>query len=450
MDFEEVCRRYKSMKHLILLCLWSCLGVSAQTLTIQPAVEVQFPTAIGKAYLLRSSTDLTAWNPLKGVQLGDGKALQALIPAAEGRQFFQVEIHDVRDLNALLEPIRTANNVPALACAVIRSNRVVGLGAVGLRKAGVSSAPVTLQDKWHHGSLTKSMTATLAAILVEQGSVRWDTTLEQVFPELASAMKPAWRTVQLDWLCSNRGGAVENLSSNGIWEQLWNFKGTPTEGRRLLLQLLTAREPNSTPGTKYEYSNAGFSIAGHMLETVMKTAWEDLLTDKLFKPLGMTSAGFGVPATPRHINQPWGHQRVSGSNNPMEPGPNSDNPPAIGPSATVHCSLLDLARFAAVHVAGHKSDTILVSKGAMIKLHTAPANNANYAYGWNETTRPWANGLALTHAGSNVQWYSVIWMAPNREFAVVALSNIAAISGTNPGAVATDQAVALAIQQFLN
>lgn len=437
------------MKTGFFVSFFLSLPLVAQPLTIQPAVELEFPTSTGQAYQVQSSTDLGTWQPFEHLLLGNGQPAHVLVPAAETAKFFQLSVNNVRDLNALLEPIRAANNVPALACAVIRSNQIVGLGAVGLRKAGVSAAPVTLSDKWHHGSLTKSMTATLAAMLVERGMIRWDITLQEVFPSVAATMKPAWQTVTLGWLCSNRSGAPENLNPSGIWAQLQGFKGTPTEGRRLLLEQLTKLNPRSTPGTQYEYSNAGFALAGHMLETVAGKPWEDLLTENLFVPLGMTSAGFGVPATPRYVDQPWGHQRVSGVNNPMEPGPTADNPPAIGPAGTVHCSLLDLARYAAFHLAADKSDTPLLSRSSMVKLHTAVPDNENYAYGWLQVSRPWAGGLALTHSGSNVQWYSVIWMAPNREFAVVALSNIAAPTGTNPGQVATDQVAGKMIQTFL-
>jgi len=428
----------------------AALTAAAQTLEVKPAVQLDYATVRGKAYQLLASDQLSAWAPLAMLRLGDGANAQVLVPAADATKFFRLAVNDVRDLNALLEPIRAANNVPALACAVIRSNQVVGLGAVGRRKADVAAAPVTLADKWHHGSLTKSMTATLAAMMVERGEITWETTVAQVFPALAAAMRPEWRTVRLDWLCMNRGGAPGDLGPSGIWSALWNFKGTPTEGRRLLLTRLTALAPSSTPGTKFEYSNAGFSLAGHMLETVAGKPWEELLTERLFVPLGMTSAGFGVPATPRHIDQPWGHQRVGSNNNPIEPGPEADNPPAIGPAGTVHCSLLDLATYAAFHLAGHNRDTALLPRSVMLKLHTAVPDNGDYAYGWNVTTRPWADGLALNHAGSNVQWFSVIWIAPNREFAVVALSNIAAASGPNPGATATDQVAARMIQEFLN
>lgn len=424
-------------------------GLPAQPLSIRPAVQLEYPTVPGKAYQLLQSGEVTNWAPFELVRLGDGRSAKVLVSADEATKFFRLAVNDVRDLNDWLEPIRAANNVPALAAAVIRSNQVVGLGAVGRRKADVAAAPVTLADKWHHGSLTKSMTATLAAFLVERGEITWETTLAQVFPDLAAAMQPAWRTVRLDWLCSNRGGAPGDLNPSGIWNELWNFKGTPTEGRRLLLVRLTALAPGSTPGTKYEYSNAGFALAGHMLETVADKPWEALLTERLFMPLGMTSAGFGVPATPRHIDQPWGHQRVGANNNPMEPGTNADNPPAIGPAGTVHCSLLDLAKYAAFHLAGHNADTPLLPRQVMLKLHTAVPDNSSYAYGWSASTRPWANGLTLSHAGSNVQWYSVIWIAPHRDFAVVAVSNIAAAGNPNPGALATDQAAGRMIQEFL-
>ena len=433
----------------ILLSLLLALPSTGQPLPLPPAVGLEFPTSLDRAGQFRSPPDLSEWLPFRGLTLKEHSAVRMPEPAADASRVRPRVTHNVRDLNSLLEPIRAANRVPALACAVIRSNQIVGMGAVGLRKSDVPSAPVTLADKWHQGSLTKSMTATLAAILVERGQIQWGTTLQDVFPSLAASMKPAWRTVRLDWLCSNRGGAPEDLNASGIGVELRAFRGTPTEGRRRLLERLTQRDPARTPGTAYEYSNAGFALAGHMLETVAGRPWEDLLTDTLFAPLGMTSAGFGAPATPLRIDQPWGHQRISGDNNPIEPGPAADNPPAMGPAGTVHCSLLDLATYAAFHLAGHHGDTPLLSQATMLKLHTAVPNNAGYAYGWNDTTRPWAGGTALTHSGSNVQWYSVIWLAPNRDFAVVVVCNIAAPSGSDPGATATDQTAARMIGEFL-
>ncbi|MBL9172593.1 MAG: beta-lactamase family protein [Verrucomicrobiales bacterium] len=360
-----------------------------------------------------------------------------------------LEVHNVRNLDDLLDPIRITHRVPALGCAVIVSNRLAGLGAVGLRKSDDPSAPVTPDDRWHHGSLTKSMTATLAAILVQRGVLQWESTLEELFPSLAPSMKPAWRSVRLDWLCSNRSGAPGDLGAGGLWLELVRFQGTPFEGRRRLLERLTQTDPVHTPGTAYEYSNAGFALAGHMLETATGKPWETLMTENLFQPLGMTSAGFGAPGKPGQLNQPWGHQRLGDRNVPIEPGPSADNPPAIGPAGTMHGSLLDLSQYAAFHLRGHRADTPMLTREAMVRLHTAVPGNEGYGGGWIVTTRPWANGLVLTHSGSNRQWYSVLWLAPERQFAVAATCNVAAPSGPNPGAAATEQVVSTLIRTFL-
>lgn len=441
-----------------LLCLGACLflanrlamGAQPPSVEIKPAVELGFATSSGSLYRVETSTDLGTWKPLGPLELGDGRPAQLLASAKDQAAYFRVSQQAYRDLNSLLEPIRAANKVPALACAVVLSNQIVGLGAVGLRRTGVTSAPVTIQDKWHHGSLTKAMSATLAAMVVEEGKIGWNTTLAEVFPDWAPKMNPAWRGATLEQLSSNRGGAPGDLGPSGIWTLLWNFAGTPREARRLLLEKLTVLPPSSPPGTQYEYSNAGFSLAGHMLETRLGKPWEELLTERLFRPLGMDSAGFGVPATPRYLDQPWGHQLVGGQPSAIEPGTSADNPPAIGPAGTVHCSVIDLAKYVAFHVAGHRGDTALLKQSSFLKLHQAYPSNENYGHGWIELERPWAApGKAYTHTGSNLQWISVIWFAPARQFGVVALCNLATTSGANPAATATDQVAGKMIQEFL-
>src|SRR6266496_2443260 len=67
----------------------------------------------------------------------------------------------------LLEPIRAKGDLPALAAAEVHNGQIVAWGAVGFRRLG-SRERVTLQDKWHIGSCTKSMTESVAGMLVER------------------------------------------------------------------------------------------------------------------------------------------------------------------------------------------------------------------------------------------------------------------------------------------
>jgi CubicO group peptidase (beta-lactamase class C family) len=75
-------------------------------------------------------------------------------------------------LDGTLQKYLTTYDLPALAAAVVRNGKVVAAGAVGTRRVG-AHIPVTARDRFHLGSDTKAMTALLAAILVEEGKLRW-------------------------------------------------------------------------------------------------------------------------------------------------------------------------------------------------------------------------------------------------------------------------------------
>jgi CubicO group peptidase (beta-lactamase class C family) len=110
------------------------------------------------------------------------------------------------------------------------------------------------------------------------------------------------------------------------------------EQRYEFIRAILSRPPEAQPGSKMIYSNQGYAVAGAMLEKVSGKPWEDLMTQRLFQPLHMESAGFGPPGTPGAVDQPWGHAIENGAARPSQ----GDNPPAIAPAARAHCSLPDL------------------------------------------------------------------------------------------------------------
>jgi CubicO group peptidase (beta-lactamase class C family) len=103
---------------------------------------------------------------LSGCGGGDGAQITDLVPekpatgqAGDG------------NLEQIVEYIRINQGLPALAAVLVHDGQIIEMAATGTRAIS-SSNPVTTQDKWHLGSLTKSMTSTLAAILVKQGVIR--------------------------------------------------------------------------------------------------------------------------------------------------------------------------------------------------------------------------------------------------------------------------------------
>lgn len=421
------------------------LTAGAAQIAIRPAVELSFPVLPDRVVELQRSGDFSQWTTLASVLAGRETNLVHFAPAAGAGQFFRLQEQAFSNVTALLEPIRAQRNVPALVAAAIRSNVVVAAGATGVRKFGLAETPVTLGDRFHLGSCTKSMTATLAAILVQEGVVTWDATVGAAFPDLEPGMHESWKGVTLDLLLRNRGGAPGNLAS-ALWNRLWTNHVSPQSQRRYLVQEVTKVAPASAPGSTYTYSNAGFAIAGHMLERAAGMPWEELITARLFQPLGLDSAGFGPPASPRIVNEPWGHT-WSARPVPVEPGTAADNPPSIGPAGTVHMTVLDFARYAAAHVRGVRDGLPILAKAGWEKLHDNgqfPADN--YAMGWGVAQRTWGGGRVLQHNGSNNQWFAVMWIAPNKDFAVVAITNTAGAAGSG----ATDDAVGALIQRFVN
>ena len=342
-----------------------------------------------------------------------------------------------------LETIRQKHDLPALALVVVKDGQICDRAAVGVRKWG-DPTPVTTNDVFHIGSCTKSMTATLTAMLIEEGKLRWDTTIAEVFPELKGRMDKQYETVTVEQLLHHRGGVPAD-PPRAAWKRAWEEVGSPTQQRREFIAAVLAQPPATPPGTKMIYSNQGYAILGAMLEKITGQDYETLITQKLFQPLHMNTAGFGPPGTPNQVDQPWGHLHKF----LMTMAFQLDNPPAIAPAGRVHCSLDDLARYAIFHLQSGTTNGLLKAE-SLARLH-APAAGAvadpmeNYACGWVILQRDWAGGTTLWHNGSNTMWYIVMWLAPNKHFAVIVATNIA-----GPGAEAgCDEAATLMIQKWL-
>jgi len=350
----------------------------------------------------------------------DSRFVQLCLFVALSTMALAAEAPDAGDTAKTLERIRKKYSFPGLAVVVVKDGIICDRAAVGVRKLGDPTL-LTTNDQFHLGSCTKSMTATVAAMFIEDGKLRWDTTISEVFPELKGKMDKRYESVTVQQLLTHRGG-VPGKPPAAAWARAWQEQGTPTEQRYEFIQAVLAKPPEATPGSKYIYSNQGYAIVGAMLEKLSGKPYETLMTERLFKALHMDSAGFGPPGTKGKVDQPWGHARRLLVTVPLQ----GDNPPAIAPAGRVHCSLDDLAAYAICHMQGERVGGLLKAE-TFRKLHTpAPRNSDDdetYGCGWVCVDRGWAGGPALMHNGSNTMWYVVMWLAPKKDFAVIAATN---------------------------
>ena len=338
----------------------------------------------------------------------------------------RAQILDPGKFQPLVESVRLKYDLPALGAAIVTPNKTY-VATAGVRKIGAPSL-VTDDDAWHLGSCTKAMTATLAAILVQDKIARWDITIGEIFPEM-NEMREEYRAVTLRQLLDQRGGFGADSLPPGTSYDLWRARSESLPAQRLdYVRIMLKQVPAYQPGSKMLYSNVNYVVIGAMLERLSGKSWEDLMREKLFAPLKMTSAGFGPMATlnasdTEKIDAPWSHvwSRRREYWRAIAPDKFGDNPMVLGPASTVHASLGDWAKFIQLLLQAAQNDTPLLKQETLQQLWSG--EKEEYAGGWRIVAREWSDGRALQHNGSNLMNYCVAWLSPSREFAVLIATN---------------------------
>ena len=304
---------------------------------------------------------------------------------------------------------RIAATTPAMGAAWARGHRS-DLMVRGVRSSDDEIA-VQPDDQWHWGSITKSMTATLCARLVEAGVIGWDTTIGSVLDAPGFTVPQAVRDATLLHLLSHRAGLQANVTGE---EFSFELKDAREERLRYVRTALTM-EPANGVGKKMIYSNNGYTVVGAMLEKLSGKPWETLIQTEVFKPLGIKHAGQGTPGHKGKIDQPQGHTVKDGKRKPDPAGVSgSDNAMAIGPAGRVHMPLSDMITYLTAH---RDQPAKFLKAESWSKLHT-PQFAGNYALGWFRR-----EDGALFHNGSNTMWYGEAFVDPKAGVVCAACAN---------------------------
>jgi len=306
-------------------------------------------------------------------------------------------------ISQALSEIVNNGKAPGMIAAIISGEGVEAIASSGERKAG-SGIAFTTDDIVHLGSCGKAMTSAMIATLVEEGKLHWETKLLEVIPELKGIIHPDYYNTTLWQLLTHRAG----------FPDLWTHNKKETKERRLeILKKQLKRSAAYTPG-EFHYSNLGYIAAACMAKKITDLNWETLMAERLFEPLGMSSAGFGIPSKLNQINQPWGHSKTGNGWHPVQ----SDCAEALGPAGRIHCSIEDWAKFISLQLTNNNPilDSISINK-----LIEPPSGF--YAGGWGVAEHEWAKGKMLSHCGSNGIWFSSVVVAPNLNRAYVVVTN---------------------------
>ena len=332
------------------------------------------------------------------------------------------------DLKRSTKELRVKNKLVGLAVKVMRSGQVVAAACDGERSQG-SGVFLTVDDRWHIGSITKSFTATAIARLVERGDVGWESTIGQLvdWPDVHES----WRAVTLSQLLTHTSGAPANFPT--VTQFYRPSEGKPRmEARQKAVRAILMRPPDGEPGKTHRYSNVGYTIAASLIEAKTGRSWEDLIRAEVFKPLKLTKAGFGPPQDDRQkLDQPRGHQNIGPFKRAV--GVDADNTPIIGPAGILHMTLDNLVTYGNEHLIGESGQSQLLSEASFKFLHKPRLRR--YACGWVAPSKnAWTEKRVLWHNGSNTMWYSLLVLIPESNLVIAVCSNDGDIRGAESAA----------------
>ena len=232
--------------------------------------------------------------------------------------------------------------VPGIALAVVKDDRVVVAKGYGVRKLG-DAAPVDARTLFGIASNTKAFTATALGLLVEEHKIEWDAPVVRYLPALrdvgsvrdprADGARPA-RAPQRPW--AGRG------------DLLWWPEST--YDRKEIARRLRFIPPATSFRSAYAYDNVLYLVAGELIETISGQSWEDFVATRILAKVGMTGSNVRHSAAAAGGNVAATHARVEGRVRPIRPFESDNTNPAGG----INASAEDMAKWMRVQLSGGK------------------------------------------------------------------------------------------------
>ena len=321
----------------------------------------------------------------------------------------------------------TGTTTPGMAAVVIRAETAQPEQVAGTRRLGRPDL-VRPGDRWHLGSDGKAMTVTLIARLVERGVLTWDLPLSRLLPDLAADMRAEYRDATLPDLLSHRAGLPENHQDMAFFATFQTDRSPLPVQRLRYVRTALADAPIGPARAAPSYSNTGLLLAAAAAERATGRSFESLMASEVFRPLGMT--GFSFSQAPG-LDEPSGHIEGRPADRPTD-----SNPSMFAPAGAMRFTLTDWSRFCIDHLKGEKGRGRIL-RGETYRFLHAPQGGESFALGWGVAPSvAGRKGPALTHAGSDGNWYALVALFPQTGNGLLLVANAGEAMGGDKAAFA--------------
>jgi beta-lactamase class C len=227
---------------------------------------------------------------------------------------------------------KIAPNVPGVAIVIVAGGEIQSMRTWGVKQFG-SNDYLTPDSVFRLASVSKTLASTAAAILVNQGKIRWDTTVLSLLPGVKFKNNRYGQLLTLKHILSQSTGLPTHASTSLIEAD----KSYDEAVKRLRYSRFVC-----APGQCYAYQNITYSLAGDMLAKKTGQNFEQFVKQYLFNPLGMKSASYGLNGYLRSPNRALPHVRWKKSWGRADV---TENYYRIAPAAGANASIADMSQF---------------------------------------------------------------------------------------------------------
>lgn len=206
-----------------------------------------------------------------------------------------------KEVDRIFAEWRLASHVPGLVYGVVIDGKLAHVQGLGVQD-NETATPVNADTLFRIASMSKAFTALAILKLRDEGKVSLDAPAETYLPEIRSWIYPTTDSPKI---------TVRNLlthSSGFVEDNPWGDRQQVMAEDSFTALLKDGVAFSQSPGLAMEYSNMGYAMLGRIIGNVSGTRYQDYIRRELMTPLGMTSTGFDVfasPAARRAIGYSW-------------------------------------------------------------------------------------------------------------------------------------------------
>jgi CubicO group peptidase (beta-lactamase class C family) len=305
-----------------------------------------------------------------------------------------------------------AEKIPGLALGVVQNGQMIKAQGYGLANVELD-VPVKLETIFQTGSVGKQFTATAVMMLVEDGKVRLDDPIGKYL----SGVPAAWNSITVRNLLTHTSG-IPDYESDSLTKKdaaFIDLRKDYTEAE--LFQKFTSLPLDFLPGSKWSYSNTSYVLLGILIHKVTGQFYGDVLQERVFRPLGMTSTRI-ISEADIIPNRAAGYRLVKGELKNQEWVSPALNTTADG---ALYTNIIDMAKWdGALYTEKLLKQGSLDQMWSPVQLTTG--KSYPYGFGWRVTT---VNDHRLIEHGGAWQGFTTqISRFVDDKFTVIVLTNL--------------------------